>query len=55
LQRQNQRQFANAQLADIKEEELEVDTLNVDVKPATSKNITKAPGTYPYLLATNRS
>jgi hypothetical protein len=55
LQQQNQRQFAKAQLADIEEEELEVDTLNVDVKPTTSKNVTRAPGTYLYPLATNRS
>jgi hypothetical protein len=55
LQRQNQRRFANAQLADIEEEELEVDTLNVDVKPATSKNVMKALGTYLYPLATNHS
>jgi hypothetical protein len=45
----------NAQLADIDEEELEVDTLNVNSQPSNSKGNAKAPGTYPYPLATNRS
>ena len=52
LQRQTQRRFAHAQLADI-DEELEVETLNVDAQ--SPKNNSKAPGTYPYPLATNRS
>jgi hypothetical protein len=55
LQQHNQRRFTNAQLVDIEEEELEVDTLSVDTKPTPSKNVTKAPGTYLYPLATNRS
>ena len=49
LHRQSQRRFANAQLADIEEEELEVDSLTANAKPV------KAPGTYPYLLVNNRS
>ena len=53
LQRQNQRQFANVQLADIEEEELEVDTFNVDTKPSSPRSTAKAPGTYPYPLVTN--
>ena len=49
LHKQSQRRFANAQLADIEEEELEVDSLTADTKPI------KAPGSYPYPLANNRS
>ena len=44
---QSQQRFANAQLADIEEEELEVDSLTADAKPV------KALGTYPYPLANN--
>ena len=43
------------QLADIKEEELEVDTFNIDTKPSNPRGTAKAPGTYPYPLAINRS
>ena len=51
LHKQSQRRFANAQLADIadiEEEELEVDSLTADTKPV------KAPGMYPYPLVNNR-
>jgi hypothetical protein len=47
LQRQTQHCFAHVQLADINEE-FEVDTLNVDT--LSSKNNSKAPGTYSYPL-----
>ena len=49
LHKQSQRRFANVQLANIEEEELELDSLTADTKPV------KAPGTYPYPLATNCS
>jgi hypothetical protein len=37
LQRQSQRRFANAQLADIEEEELELDTFNIDANLLTQE------------------
>ena len=49
LHKQSQQRFANAQLADIEEEELEVDSLTTDTKPV------KASGSYPYPLVNNHS
>lgn len=57
LNKQTQRRFANAQLADIEEanKELEYDSLTAEAKPLASKNAPKAPGAYPYPPANNRS
>ena len=52
----NQQRFANMQLVDIEEyDELELDSLVTEAKPASSKNLVKAPRTFPYPLATNQS
>ena len=55
MQWQQQQRFANAQLADIEEENegIELEGLVADTKPVTSKNPIKAPGTYPYPPASN--
>src|SRR6266852_4603042 len=57
MQRQQQRRFANAQLANIMEEneDFALEGLVADAKPTSSKNPTRAPGSYPYLLSNNRS
>jgi hypothetical protein len=57
MNKQNQRRFANAQLADIEEavEELEFDSLTAETKPSQIKASPRAPGTYPYPPANNRS
>jgi hypothetical protein len=57
LQRQNQRRFANAQLADIEEEgeETAFDSMIADAKASANKGPARAPGTYPYPQAHNRS
>ena len=57
LQWQQQQRFANAQLANIEEEneEFELEGLIADAKPSANKNPIKAPGTFPYPPVNNRS
>ena len=56
MQRQQHRRFANAQLADIEEEEdFATESFVADAKPAASPAPAKAPGTYPYPTANNQS
>ena len=57
MQQQQQRRFANAHLADIAEEDEDftLEGLVADAKPVANKGPAKAPGSYPYLTANNRS
>ena len=55
MQWQQQRRFANAHLADIEEEEenITLEGLIADTKPAANKGPARAPGAYPYPTANN--
>ena len=57
MQRQQQRRFANAHLADIEEEDEDftLEGLVADAKAVANKSPAKAPGSYPYPTANNQS